>query len=51
MQEVTVSAGQVDLDHPSDRVHRAVNSGRQRYDEVVTFFLDHEDQNPQPSPA
>jgi hypothetical protein len=50
-EEFTVKAGQVDLDHPSGRVHRAVNVGGQRYDEVVTFFLDHEDQDPQPARA
>ena len=47
-KELTVSAGQVDLDHPSDRAHRAVNLKSQRYEEVVTSFLDHEDQDPQP---
>ena len=46
--EFTVSPGQVDLDQPSDRAHRALNVGRQCYDEVVTFFLDHEGQDPQP---
>jgi hypothetical protein len=47
-EEFTVSAGQVGFDPPSGRAHRAVNVGRQRYDEVVTFFLDHEGQDPQP---
>jgi hypothetical protein len=47
-EEFTVGAGQVDVGHPSDRAHRAVNVGGQRYDEVVTFFLDHEGQDPQP---
>ena len=47
-EEFAVSAGQVDLDHPTDRAHRAVNVGRERYDEVVTFFLDHEGEDPQP---
>jgi quercetin dioxygenase-like cupin family protein len=48
VQEVEVHAGQVDWDEPSTRVHRAVNSGRQRYEEVVTFVLERPDQDPQP---
>src|SRR5262249_2222011 len=47
-EEFAVSGGQVDLDQPTGRVHRAVNVGRERYDEVVTFFLDHEGEDPQP---
>jgi oxalate decarboxylase/phosphoglucose isomerase-like protein (cupin superfamily) len=47
-QEVNVAAGQVDWDAPTAEVHRAVNTGRQRYEEVVTFFLERPDQDPQP---
>lgn len=47
-QEVSVAAGQVGWDAPTAQVHRAVNTGRQRYEEVVTFFLDRPDQDPQP---
>jgi quercetin dioxygenase-like cupin family protein len=44
--EITV--GEVDWSEPSDRVHRAVNVGKQVFEEVVTFFLDRPDADPQP---
>jgi quercetin dioxygenase-like cupin family protein len=43
-----VTVGEVDWSEPSDRVHRAVNVGKQVFEEVVTFFLDHPDAVPQP---
>jgi quercetin dioxygenase-like cupin family protein len=43
-----VTAGEVDWVEPSDRVHRAVNTGKQLFEEVVTFFLDRPDADPQP---
>lgn len=46
--EVSVSAGQVDWDEPGDRAHRAVNTGRQNYEEITVFFLSHPDDTPQP---
>ena len=49
VHEVGVHPGQVDWDTPSSRVHRAVNVGRERYVEVVTFLLAHRGQNPQPT--
>jgi quercetin dioxygenase-like cupin family protein len=36
-----VAPGQVDWDEPTDRVHRGVGVGRQPYEEVTVFFLDH----------
>lgn len=44
----TVTAGEVDWSEPSTRVHRAVNVGKQVFEEVVTFFLDRPDAVPQP---
>jgi quercetin dioxygenase-like cupin family protein len=44
-----VSVGEVDWSEPSDRVHRAVNIGQQCFEEIVTFFLDREDADPQPT--
>jgi len=38
----------VDWSEPSDHVHRAVNVGKEVFEEVVTFFLDHPDAEPQP---
>jgi len=43
-----VKAGEVDWSEPSSRVHRAVNAGKEVFEEVVTFFLDRPDADPQP---
>lgn len=43
-----VTVGEVDWSEPSDRVHRAVNVGKEVFEEVVTFFLDRPDAIPQP---
>lgn len=43
-----VTRGEVDWVEPSDRVHRAVNVGKEIFEEVVTFFLDRPDAEPQP---
>ena len=45
---VELTPGQVDWDEPGDRIHRAVNIGRQPYEEITVFFLDHPDAVPQP---
>src|SRR5574341_552913 len=47
--EVRVRAGQVDWDKPGSELHRAVNLGRQPYEEVVMFLLDYPGQDPQPT--
>ena len=47
-QESKVSLGEVDWSEPSDRIHRAVNVGKEVFEEVVTFFLDRSDAVPQP---
>jgi len=46
---VEVSPGQADWDEPTDRVHRGVNIGDSRYEEVTIFFLDAPDSVPQPT--
>jgi len=43
-----VTIGEVDWVEPSNRVHRAVNVGKEVFEEVVTFFLDRPDAEPQP---
>lgn len=35
-------------DEPEPRVHRAVNTGREPFEEVVIFFLDADDADPRP---
>lgn len=39
-QRIELTAGQADWDEPFDRIHRAVNVGKELYEEVTTFFLD-----------
>jgi quercetin dioxygenase-like cupin family protein len=46
-----VKAGDVDWSEPSDRVHRAVNVGEKVFEEVVIFFMDRDDADPQPAEA
>ena len=46
-QQWKVTVGEVDWSEPTDRVHRAVNIGKEVFEEVVTFFLDHPDAEPQ----
>ena len=46
---VPVAPGQVDWDEPAERVHRAVNVGREFYEEVTVFLLDRPDAVPQPT--
>ncbi|MBV8438238.1 MAG: hypothetical protein JOY95_12065 [Silvibacterium sp.] len=43
-----VTPGDVDWSESGDRVHRAVNVGKEVFEEVVTFFLDRPDAVPQP---
>ncbi|HSA80226.1 MAG TPA: hypothetical protein VLE23_05345 [Geminicoccaceae bacterium] len=50
-ERIALTAGQVDWDEPTARVHRAVNVGKQPYEEVTVFFLDRPDAVPQPQPA
>lgn len=47
-QEWKVGVGEVDWSEPSDRIHRAINVGKEVFEEVVTFFLDRSDAVPQP---
>ena len=43
-----ISVGEVDWSEPSDRVHRAVNVGKESFEGVTTFFLDRPEAVPQP---
>ena len=47
-RRLPVKQGQVDRDEPSNRPHRAVNIGREPYEEITIFFLDHPDAVRQP---
>ena len=48
-QRVEVTPGQVDWEQPSARVHRAVNVGKQPYEQVTVFLLDRPDVVAQPT--
>jgi quercetin dioxygenase-like cupin family protein len=48
-ERIEVTAGRVDWSEPSDRPHRAINTGRQAYEEITIFFLDRPDAVAQPS--
>jgi hypothetical protein len=43
-----ITVGEVDWSEPTDRIHRAVNVGKEVFEEVVIFFLDRPDAEPQP---
>jgi hypothetical protein len=46
---VRITAGQVEWEEPSARVHRAVNVGKQLYEQVTVFLLDSPDAVAQPA--
>jgi len=48
-QRVEIAPGQVVWEEPSARVHRAVNVGKQPYEQVTVFLLDHSDAVAQPT--
>jgi quercetin dioxygenase-like cupin family protein len=48
-QSVEIKPGQVDWEEPSARVHRAVNIGKQMYEQVTVFLLDRPDAAAQPT--
>ena len=48
-QLLAVSAGRVDWDEPFEGLHRAINVGRQIYEEITVFLLDCPDAVAQPT--
>jgi len=47
-ERIALVPGQTDWDEPLDRPHRAINIGKQAYEEVTTFLLDAPDAMAQP---
>ena len=47
--EFEVRPGMADWDAPEHRVHRAINVGEVTFEEVVTFFLQDDVRDPQPT--
>ena len=48
-QRVEITPGQVEWEEPSASVHRAVNIGRQTYEQVTVFLFDRPDAVAQPA--
>src|SRR5271155_1035325 len=48
-QRIQITAGQVEWEEPSARVHRAVNVGKRPYEQVTVFLLDRPDAEAQPT--
>ena len=48
IKTITVYPGLGDWDAPQRRVHRAINIGKVPYEEVIIFFIDKPDIEPQP---
>ena len=42
-RRVEISAGQVEWEEPTERIHRAVNVSKQPYEQVTVFLLDRPD--------
>jgi hypothetical protein len=48
VENVAVQPGMAEWDAPEPKVHRGINAGEVPYEEVVIFFLDQPDLEPQP---
>jgi quercetin dioxygenase-like cupin family protein len=48
-QRVEITPGEVEWEEPTARVHRAVNVGKQPYEQVTVFLLDRPDAVAQPT--
>jgi len=48
IETFAVHPGLADWDAPQPRVHRGINIGKVPYEEVILFFIDQPDMEPQP---
>jgi hypothetical protein len=48
IKTIPVHPGLADWDAPQSKVHRAINIGKVPYEEVIIFFTDKPDMEPQP---
>src|SRR5215470_13874250 len=51
IKAIPVHPGLAEWDAPQPRVHRAVNTGKVPYEEVIIFFIDKPGMEPQPEPG
>jgi hypothetical protein len=48
VENFAVYPGMADWDEPQPKVHRGINTGSVPYEEVIIFFIDHPEMEPQP---
>ena len=48
METFAVQAGMAEWDAPQSKVHRGINTGKVPFEEVIVFFIDGPDIEPQP---
>jgi hypothetical protein len=48
IETFSVHAGMADWDEPQPKVHRGINAGSVPFEEVIIFFIDQPDMEPQP---
>jgi hypothetical protein len=48
VETFSIHPGMADWDAPQSRVHRGINTGTVTFEEVIVFFLDEPDMEPQP---
>jgi hypothetical protein len=48
IETFSVHAGMADWDEPQPKVHRGINTGTVPFEEVIIFFIDRPDMEPQP---
>ena len=48
IETITVHAGLADWDAPGPKIHRAINTGKVPFEEIVVFFIDKPGMEPQP---
>ena len=48
IKPITVYPGLAEWDEPQAKVHRAINIGKVAYEEIIIFFVDKPDAEPQP---
>ena len=48
IESFPVHAGMADWDAPQPRVHRGINAGTVPYEEVIIFFIEESNMEPQP---
>lgn len=50
IKSIPVHPGLADWDMPQIKVHRAINTGKVPYEEIIVFFIDKPGMEPQPEP-